>query len=110
MKRVKRNDTVVVLAGKDKGKRGLVLAINTQKGKVMVKGVAMATHHVKARKQGEVSGIRKEEAFIDLSNVMPVCLSCDKPCRVSFVKPESTDQDSTKSAKHRACSRCKATL
>lgn len=109
MMRVKRNDTVVVLAGKDKGKRGVVLAINTKKGKVMVKGIALATHHVKARRAGETSGIRKEEAFFDLSNVMPVCLSCDKPCRVNFVQ-DSAEKDNAQISKRRVCNRCKSAL
>ena len=63
--RIKKNDTVVVLSGKDKGKTGSVIEILPKKGKVMVKGVAVVTRHVKARKQGEVPGIKKEETYID---------------------------------------------
>jgi large subunit ribosomal protein L24 len=83
MARVKKNDTVIVLTGKDRDKKGTVIALDLKKGKVMVKGIAIATRHAKARKQGEVSGIRKEESFINLSNVMPVCSSCKNPCRVN---------------------------
>ena len=71
--RVKKNDTVVVLSGKDKGKKGIVLEIVPEKNLVRVKDVAVVTRHVKARRQGEASGIKKEEGFICLSKVMPVC-------------------------------------
>lgn len=84
MKRVKKDDMVVILTGKDKGKRGSIIAISTKKGKVKVRGVAIMTRHVKARKQGEASMIKKEEAYIDLSNVMPICPRTDKPSRVCF--------------------------
>jgi large subunit ribosomal protein L24 len=82
MERVKKNDTVAVITGKDKGKSGKVIDILPKKGKVMVKGVSVITKHVKARKQGEVSSIKKQEGYIDLSNVMPICTSCKKPTRV----------------------------
>ncbi|KKR97291.1 MAG: 50S ribosomal protein L24 [candidate division TM6 bacterium GW2011_GWE2_41_16] len=82
MFRIKKNDTVQVMRGSDKGKVGVVIALLLKKGKVKVQGVAIKTHHVKARSQGEQSTIRKEEAFIDLSNVMPICPSTKKPCRV----------------------------
>ena len=98
--RIKKNDKVFVLAGKDKGKQGAVIAILPKKGKVMVKGVAIATRHVKARKQGENSGIKKEEVFIDLAKVMPICASCKKPSRVGA----KTLQDGKRA---RFCIRCK---
>lgn len=83
MARVKKNDTVIVRTGKDRDKKGTIIALDLKKGKVMIKGIAIATRHAKARKQGEASGIRKEESFISISNVMPVCSSCKKPCRVN---------------------------
>lgn len=83
MARIKKNDLVQVITGKDKGKRGTILEVCPESGKVKVKGLALQVHHVKARKSGDVSGIKKIEAFIDASNVMPVCPSTDKPCRVN---------------------------
>ncbi|MGE0206604.1 MAG: 50S ribosomal protein L24 [Candidatus Babeliales bacterium] len=82
MERVKKTDTVTVVSGKDKGKSGKVIEILPKKGKVLVKGVALVTKHQKARKQGEVSAIKKQESFVDLSNVMPNCTSCKKPVRI----------------------------
>lgn len=81
--RIKKNDLVQVISGKDKGKRGQVIEVLPKKGKIKVKGIALQTRHVKARKAGEIGGIKREEAFLALSNVMPVCSSTDKPCRVN---------------------------
>lgn len=66
---VKKDDTVLILVGDDKGKKGKVLQILPKKGKVRVQGVAFATHYKKPRRQGEKGGIVKEERFIDISNV-----------------------------------------
>ena len=80
---VKKGDTVVVLAGKDKGKRGKVMSANPTKGRVIVEGVNMATVHVSAQKSGgKDSGIIKREASIDVSNVMRVCPKCNEPTRI----------------------------
>ncbi len=98
--RVKKNDTVSVLTGKDKGKVGTVLEIVLKKKKVRVKGVAVVTKHAKARKAGDIAGIRKEESLINLSNVMPVCTSCNKPCRIQAKKFDH-------GKKVRVCGRCK---
>ncbi len=98
--RVKKNDSVFVLSGKDKGKKGTVLAISPKDGKVLVKDVAVVTRHVKVRKQGDVAGIRKEERFIDVTCVMPMCTSCNKPCRVGSKTLEN-------GKRVRVCVRCK---
>jgi large subunit ribosomal protein L24 len=90
MMRIKKNDVVVVISGKDKGKSGSVIDILPKKGKVKVKGVAVATHFVKARRQGETSCIKKEEDFIDSSNVMPVCPKTKKPTRVNVMTENET--------------------
>lgn len=69
MAHVKKNDLVYILTGKDKGKTGVVLEVWSAKNKVKVKGIAVITRHVKAKRQGEVSSIKKEEDYIDISNV-----------------------------------------
>lgn len=69
-KHIKKGDLVFVLTGKDKGKKGAVISIQPDKGKVKVKGVALVARHYKARKQGELSGIKKVERYIDMSNVV----------------------------------------
>jgi large subunit ribosomal protein L24 len=100
MNRIKKNDTVMVISGKDKGKQGSVLALSFKNNKVLVKGVCMMTHHVKPRKQGEVGGIKKQEGLINLSNVMPICSACKKPCRVNVIAVDG-------GKRARACNICK---
>lgn len=84
MERIKKNDKVIILTGKDKGKRGTVIEIDPNKNLVKVQNISIITKHVKARKQGQVSAIRKEESFINLSNVMLISPIDSKPCRVNF--------------------------
>lgn len=100
---VKNNDTVIIITGKDKEKTGTVIDILPKAGKIMVSGIAVKTKHVKARKQGEVSAIKKQESYISLSNVMPICRSCKKPCRVNTVILENNKRA-------RACNNCKEIL
>lgn len=78
---VKKDDKVVVLSGKDKGKEGKVLSADPKNGKVIVEGVNVAKRHMKARKAGEESGIVKKETPIYASKVMRICPKCDKPTR-----------------------------
>ncbi len=89
MMRVKNNDIVVIITGKDKGKRGKVLDIDYKHHKVKVQGVAIVTRHLKPRRQGEKGTLKKEEGYIDLSNVMPLCPTSDKPCRVRVKELEA---------------------
>ena len=79
---VKTGDTVVVIAGKDSGKQGKVLAAYPSKNRVVVEGVNIISRHTKARSAKETSGIVKKEGTIDVSNVMPVCPTCGKATRV----------------------------
>lgn len=98
--RVKKNDTVVVISGKDKGKQGMVLEVMPKKDILVVKGVNIVTRHVKPRRQGEVATIRKEEAYVKSSKVMPICSSCKKSCRVQSKVIEG-------GARARSCHHCK---
>ena len=86
MKKLKKNDKVVVLTGKNKGKEGEILSLDFKKNKVKVKGINVVTCHVKAKRQGETGGIQKREAFIHISNVMPIDGLTSKPVRLSKLK------------------------
>jgi large subunit ribosomal protein L24 len=79
---VKTGDTIVVLSGKDKGKRGRVLEVSPKEGKVIIEGVNVMTKHVKPRKQGDVGGIVKAEGAMYASKVMLICPKCNKPTRI----------------------------
>jgi len=96
---VKSKDQVIVIAGKDKGKKGEVLTAFPKTGKVVVEGVAMVTKHEKPRGQGMPGGIVKKEAAIDASNVMLVCKKCGKPARVAI----KVNEDGSKT---RICKKC----
>ena len=70
--KIKRGDTVKVIAGKDKDKEGKVIAVNKKDGKVLVEGVNMLTKHTKPSAANQNGGIIHQEGYIDASNVMYV--------------------------------------
>ena len=80
---VKKNDTVVVISGKDAGKKGKVLVAMPAAGKIIVEGVAMVTKHQKPRGMGMQGGIIHQEAPIYASKVMLVCPHCGKLTRLA---------------------------
>ena len=82
--KIKKNDTVVVLSGKDKGKQGKVLSTMPTVGKVLVEGVNMADVHVKPNRQGQEGGIIRKSIPIRASKVMVVCPKCGKPTRCGY--------------------------
>ena len=79
---IKRDDKVIVLSGKDKGKQGKVLSADPKDMKVVVEGVNVATKHQKPMKQGQDGGIIKVETPIYVSKVQLVCPKCGKGTRV----------------------------
>ena len=80
---VKKGDNVLVIAGKDAGKTGEVLAVNREAGKVTVAGVNIQAHHNKPRSKDDKGGIIKTEGAIDVSNVQVVCPVCKKAVRIA---------------------------
>ena len=99
---VKTGDTVVVIAGKDKGKTGKVSSVYADANKVLVDDVNVVTKHQKPRSQQDKGGIVKKSAPIDASNVMVVCPVCGKATRVAHSEVEGK--------KVRSCKKCKASL
>lgn len=80
--RIKKDDLVQVIAGKDKGARGKVLEVIVDKNKVLVEGINLVKKHRRARRQGAESGIIEMESPIHMSNVMIVDPKTDKPSRI----------------------------
>lgn len=80
--KIKRGDTVKVIAGKDKDKEGKVLAVDTKKNRVLIENVNMVTKHSKPSATNQQGGIVNKEAYIDISNVM--MLHKGKVTRVGF--------------------------
>ena len=76
---IRKDDLVVVLSGKDKGKQGKVLEVMPKSGKVVVEKINVVSRHTKPRKQGEQGGILKKEAPIYACKVQRVCPKCNKP-------------------------------
>jgi large subunit ribosomal protein L24 len=79
---VRKDDMVMVTAGKDKGKRGKVLTVDPEKGKVVVEAVHVIKRHTKPSPKHQHGGILEYEAPIHISNVSVVCGSCGKPTRI----------------------------
>jgi large subunit ribosomal protein L24 len=102
MQRIKKGDTVEVIAGKDKGFRGEVVAVMPKQNRVVVNGINIMKRHEKARQVGNQqipAQITEFEAPLDLSNVMLVCPKCDKSTRVGFTVKDS-------GFKTRVCKKC----
>ena len=100
---IKKDDTVVVLSGDDKGTKGTVIAVSPEEGKVIVSGVHVVSKHTKARRQGEASQILKTEGAIYASKVMLYCEKCKKGVRVRHVKNEAGERS-------RICCKCGESL
>jgi large subunit ribosomal protein L24 len=81
--KIRKGDTVVIIAGKDKGKRGKVRRAWPDEERVVVDGLNMIKRHSRARRAARQAGIIELEAPIHVSNVMLVCEKCGKPTRVS---------------------------
>jgi len=84
MDRVRKGDMVVVIAGKDKGKRGKVLRILKKTGRVVIERVMMVKRHTKPTQRNPQGGIVEKEGSVHLSNVMLVDPGSDKPTRVKI--------------------------
>ncbi len=100
--KVKKNDTVLVLTGKDNGKTGKVLFAYPAENRIKVEGVNMQKRSKKARSQKETSGIVEQVGKIDASNVLVICPSCGKATRVAH----NVEGDK----KIRVCKKCGASL
>ena len=99
---IKKDDTVVVISGDDKGTRGKVIAASPEEGKVIVEGVHTVAKHTKARRQGETSQIIKTEGAIYASKVQLVCPKCNKGVRTKVGYKTVGD----KQVKIRLCAKC----
>lgn len=95
---VKRGDTVVILSGKDQGKKGEILKVIPKTNRVIVKGVNMITKHVKPNMANRQGGMVHQEAPVHASNVMLYCTRCNKPTRIAHKVLE--DGSKVKVCKH----------
>ena len=84
MRKIKKGDTVEVITGKDKGKRGKVLKVQPKTNRVIVEGVNILHRHLRASQEMPQGGIVKMEGPIHISNVQLVCPRCDQKARVGI--------------------------
>ncbi len=100
--KIKKNDNVMIISGKDRGKTGLIERVFVKSEKVLVPGVAIAKHHLKPSKKNPHGGIVDMPSPIAASNVMLVCPHCGKPVRIAY---RVTDK-----MKERICRKCQGNL
>ena len=99
MRTIKRNDTVRVMTGRERGKQGQVRQVITESERVVIQGVNIVKRHMRQRSPTQPGGIIDLEAPLHISNVRLVCPSCGKPARVGF-------RFQANGAKVRYCKRC----
>ena len=99
---IKKGDTVVMLTGKDKGKKGTVVKASPADKKVVVEGLNMVVKHVKPRGANQPGGKMDQPAAVDVSNVMLVCPVCGMPTKVAHEKVDGKNV--------RKCKKCGAIL
>lgn len=104
---VKKGDNVMVITGKDKGKAGKVLKVETGTGRIYVEGVNIISKSKKPRNAQDKGGILKQEGTIDASNVMIICATCGEVVRVRHDKAENAEG---KMKSFRVCAKCGASL
>jgi large subunit ribosomal protein L24 len=100
MAKIRKDDTVILLAGKDRGKTGKVLTVFPKKGRILVQGVNFVKKHARRTREDQQGGIIQKESSIAVSNLMVVCQKCGKPTRIGF----TVLSDGTKT---RICRKCK---
>ncbi len=104
--KIRKNDTVKVIAGKEKGKTGKVVRVLREERKVAIEGVNVVARHIKPRKGGEKGQKIYFPSPLDISKVMLVCPKCARPTRVGYQLLEGE----FKKKKERSCKKCKALL
>ncbi len=101
--RIRRNDQVRVVAGKDKGKTGKVLRVFPKENRVIVEGINFIKRHTRKTQQAQQGGIVRKEAAINISNLKVICPRCNKPTRIGI----TVLSDGKKS---RYCKKCEEIL
>lgn len=96
--KIKKGDTVLIISGKDKGRKGKVVESFIKKGRVLIEGVNLRKKHVKPKRQGEKGQIVQLPGPITISNVKIICPKCGKAVRLGY-KIEAKN-------KYRVCKKC----
>lgn len=106
----KKGDTVLIISGKDKGKRGKILKVFPKESKILVEGINLRKKHQKPRRTGEKGQIVEMPASIYVSNTKLICPKCGKPTRISYGAggdiPSKTGNEIRGKKKYRICKKC----
>lgn len=109
--KIKKNDKVKILAGKDKGKVGKVLQVFESRNRASIEGLNLLIKHMRPRRQGEKGQRIEFPAPINMSNLALVCPHCGKPTRVTYKYIGITSEDKVKKTKkYRVCQKCKEVI
>lgn len=101
--KIRKNDTVMVIKGRERGKTGKVLRVNPDAGRVVIERLNLVKRHTKPRGAGNAGGIVEKEAPLQLANVMVMCDRCNAPVRIGIKIANDGE-------KARICRRCGETL
>jgi large subunit ribosomal protein L24 len=100
--KVKKGDSVLITAGKDKGRTGKIMKAMPKSLKVLVEGINLKKKHVRPKKQGEKGQVVEIPAALDVSNVKIICPKCGKATRIGYIMEKDT--------KNRICKKCKQVI
>jgi large subunit ribosomal protein L24 len=100
--KIKKGDTVKILTGKDRGKTGKVIKVDSKSAKIIVEGLNLYKKHMRPKRQGEKGEVVKISRPMDVSNAMIVCPNCKRPSRVGF----RWEKDN----KFRYCKKCQSRI
>ncbi|NWF52212.1 MAG: 50S ribosomal protein L24 [Nitrospirae bacterium] len=100
---IKKNDTVLVITGKEKGKKGRVISVDKERKKILIERINVIKRHMKPSKKYSQGGIIEKEAPLHISNVMLLCPKCGKPTRIS-------NTILSDGGKVRSCKKCKEVI
>jgi len=104
--KIKRGDTVIVIAGNYRRKKGKVIKVLPKLGKLVVEGINLQKKHVRPRREGEKGQIIEKPGPIDISNVKLICPKCKEATRIGYKLKEIKTGDKVKREKVRVCKKC----
>jgi large subunit ribosomal protein L24 len=105
--KIKKNDKVKILAGKDKGKTGKVLQVFAGKNTASVEGLNLLIKHMRPHRQGEKGQRIEFPAPLNMSNLALICPSCGRPTKIGYQYKEIQKGEDSKTKKYRICKKCK---
>ena len=110
--KIRKDDQVLIVKGKDKGKKGKALRSFPEKGKVLVEGINIKKVHKRPKKTGEKGQIVEVSSPIPVSNLKLICPKCGKPTRIGYniVKLNMEEQKTKQKTKMRICKKCGAEI